>query len=76
MPTTTPPDKVAVTTADDATLLLPASWISTTGWVVKGWEYLAPVAVVVSTILVGAPTVTEKFDDVVCARPDDENDNV
>ena len=46
------------------TRLLSWSRISTTGWVVKAWPYLAVAALVVSTSLVAAPTPTLKLLDV------------
>ena len=69
VPTTFPDDSVAVTTfVADETLLFPASRISSTGCVVKSSLYTAPLALVVRTSFVAAPTPTVKLLDTAEPR--------
>ena len=73
-PTTFPDERVAVTTFDAvATLLPPASRISTAGWVVKLVSCLAPLAFVAMESCVGAPTPTVKFAESADPRLEVEN---
>ncbi|MFM8352740.1 MAG: hypothetical protein ACKN9D_16960, partial [Actinomycetales bacterium] len=59
----------------DVTVLPPASWIATTGWVVNAEPEIAPLAAVVMPSLLAAPAVTVMVWDTPVS-PDAENASV